>query len=47
MPKTRNFVMPGSTKFPRLNEAHSKAIRKLGPQDEWDNAPLAVRGGVD
>jgi hypothetical protein len=47
MPKTRNFVMVGLTKNPRLNEAKPKAIRKPGPQDEWDNAPLTVRGSPD
>jgi hypothetical protein len=47
MPKTRNFVMAGLTKNPRLNEAKPKAIRKPGPQDEWDNEPLTVRGSPD
>jgi hypothetical protein len=47
MPKTRNFVMAGLTKNPRLNEAKPKAIRKPRPQDEWDNAPLTVRGSPD
>ena len=45
--KTRNFVMAGLTKNPRLNEACSKADSKASSQYEWDNAPLAVRDGAD
>jgi len=45
--KTRNIVMAGLTKNPRLNEAFSKADSKATSHDEWDNAPLAVRDGAD
>jgi len=34
--KTRNFVMAGLTKNPRLNEAFSKADSKAGSQYEWE-----------
>ena len=34
--KTRNFVMPRLTKYPRLNEAFAKADSKAGTQYEWE-----------
>jgi hypothetical protein len=34
--KTRNFVMAGLTKNPRLNEGSSKADSKAGSQYEWE-----------
>ena len=34
--KTRNFVMAGLTKNPRLNEAFSKADSKANSQYEWE-----------
>src|SRR6266508_869625 len=40
--KTRNIVMAGLTKNPRLNEAFPKADSKATSHGGWDNAPLAV-----
>ena len=34
--KTRNFVIAGLTKYPRLNEAFAKADSKAGTQYEWE-----------
>jgi hypothetical protein len=34
--KTRNIVMAGVTKNPRLNEAFSKADSKASSQYEWE-----------
>ena len=45
--KTRNFVMAGLTKNPRLNEALSKADSKANRNTNGNNAPLAVRDGAD
>ena len=45
--KTRNFVMAGLTKYPRLNEAFVESHSKADRNTNGNNAPSAMRDGAD